>query len=91
MMSYSVAGVEPKHMGIGPVEAVPMALKQAGLTLKDIEQIELNEAFAAQVLANIDAFESDDFSKKFLGKPKALGKIEIEKLKNRKTRIERIT
>jgi acetyl-CoA acyltransferase len=51
MMSYSVAGVEPKHMGIGPIEAVPMALKQAGLQLKDIEQIELNEAFASQSLA----------------------------------------
>ena len=50
-MSYSVAGVEPKHMGIGPIEAVPMALKQAGLQLKDIEQIELNEAFASQSLA----------------------------------------
>ena len=54
MMSYSVAGVEPKHMGIGPVEAVPMALKQAGLTLKDIEQIELNEAFASQSVAVIN-------------------------------------
>jgi acetyl-CoA acyltransferase len=54
MMSYSVAGVEPKHMGIGPVEAVPMALKQAGINLKDIEQIELNEAFASQSLAVIN-------------------------------------
>lgn len=51
MMSYSVAGVEPKHMGIGPIEAVPMALQQAGLQLQDIEQIELNEAFASQSLA----------------------------------------
>ena len=41
-------------MGIGPVEAVPMALKQAGLTLKDIEQIELNEAFASQSVAVIN-------------------------------------
>tara|TARA_B100000749_G_scaffold63336_1_gene46783 strand:- start:289 stop:1467 length:1179 start_codon:yes stop_codon:yes gene_type:complete len=54
MMSYSVAGVEPKHMGIGPVEAVPMALKQAGLKLEDIEQIELNEAFASQAIAVIN-------------------------------------
>jgi len=54
MMSYSVAGVEPKHMGIGPVEAVPMALKQAGINLKDIEQIDLNEAFASQSLAVIN-------------------------------------
>ena len=53
LLSYAVAGVEPKHMGIGPVEAVPMALKKAGLKLKDIEQIELNEAFASQSLAVI--------------------------------------
>lgn len=51
MVSYAVAGVEPSLMGIGPVEAIPKALKQAGLKLDDIEQIELNEAFAAQALA----------------------------------------
>jgi len=49
--SYATAGVDPKYMGIGPVEAVPIALKKAGMTLKDIELIELNEAFAAQYLA----------------------------------------
>lgn len=51
LVSYAVAGVEPSLMGIGPVEAIPKALKQAGLKLDDIEQIELNEAFAAQALA----------------------------------------
>lgn len=51
MLSYSAAGVDPRIMGIGPVAAVPRALKQAGLKLPDIEQIELNEAFAAQSLA----------------------------------------
>lgn len=51
MISYSAAGVDPRIMGIGPVAAVPRALKQAGLKLSDIEQIELNEAFAAQSLA----------------------------------------
>ncbi len=51
LMSYSVAGVDPRIMGIGPREAVPKALKQAGLTLADIDLIELNEAFAAQGLA----------------------------------------
>ena len=53
LLSYSVAGVEPKHMGIGPIEAIPMAIKKAGLKLEDIEQIELNEAFASQSLAVI--------------------------------------
>jgi acetyl-CoA acyltransferase len=51
MVSYAVSGVEPRIMGIGPVEAIPLALKQAGLSLNQIQQIELNEAFAAQSLA----------------------------------------
>jgi acetyl-CoA acyltransferase len=54
LKSYSVAGVEPKYMGIGPVEAVPLVLNQAGLKMNDIEQIELNEAFASQSLAVIN-------------------------------------
>jgi len=53
LMSYSVAGVEPRIMGIGPVDAIPKALKQAGLKLNDIDLIELNEAFAAQSLGVI--------------------------------------
>lgn len=53
LVSYAVAGVEPRIMGIGPVDAIPKALKQAGLKLNDIQQIELNEAFAAQSLAVI--------------------------------------
>lgn len=53
MISYAVSGVEPKHMGIGPVEAIPKALKQANLHINDIELIELNEAFACQALAVI--------------------------------------
>lgn len=51
IVSSGVAGVEPRIMGIGPVEATNMALKRAGLTMKDIDIIELNEAFAAQALA----------------------------------------
>jgi acetyl-CoA acyltransferase len=53
MVSYATAGVPPRLMGIGPVKAIPKALKQANLKLKDIELIELNEAFAAQSLAVI--------------------------------------
>lgn len=53
MLSYATAGVDPRIMGIGPVAAIPKALKQAGLQLANIEQIELNEAFAAQSLAVI--------------------------------------
>lgn len=53
MVSYAAVGVEPRIMGIGPVAAVPKAVKQAGLQLKDIDLIELNEAFASQSLAVI--------------------------------------
>ena len=56
IVSSGVAGVEPRIMGIGPVEASNMALKRAGLTMKDIDIIELNEAFAAQALACTRAF-----------------------------------
>jgi acetyl-CoA acyltransferase len=51
MVSYAASGVEPRIMGIGPVTAIPKALKQAGLALNQIDLIELNEAFAAQSLA----------------------------------------
>jgi acetyl-CoA acyltransferase len=53
MVSYATRGVEPRIMGIGPVAAVPLALNKAGLRINDLEQIELNEAFAAQSLAVI--------------------------------------
>ncbi len=53
MVNYAAAGVEPRIMGIGPVAAIPKALKQAGLKLNDIDLIELNEAFASQSLAVI--------------------------------------
>jgi acetyl-CoA acyltransferase len=53
LVSYAVAGVPPELMGIGPVEAIPKALKLAGLKLSDIDLIELNEAFACQALAVI--------------------------------------
>ena len=51
IVSFGVAGVDPAYMGIGPVEAVPRALAAAGLSLKEIDLVELNEAFASQALA----------------------------------------
>lgn len=51
LMAYAAAGLEPRIMGMGPIYAIPKALKQAGLELKDIELIELNEAFASQSVA----------------------------------------
>lgn len=51
LVSYQVVGVEPRIMGIGPVKAIPAVIKRAGMNINDIEQIELNEAFASQSLA----------------------------------------
>ena len=59
LVSYAVGGVDPLYMGIGPIAAIPKALKRAGLQLKDIEQVELNEAFAAQSLAVIKEMDLD--------------------------------
>lgn len=59
MLSYAVAGVDPKIMGIGPVAAVPKALQKAGLKLSDLDRIELNEAFAAQSLAVVRELDID--------------------------------
>jgi acetyl-CoA acyltransferase len=54
LVDYQVAGVEPYKMGIGPLAAIPKVLKHAGMKLEDMEQIELNEAFASQSLAVIN-------------------------------------
>tara|TARA_B100001057_G_C22866337_1_gene956646 strand:- start:4641 stop:5822 length:1182 start_codon:yes stop_codon:yes gene_type:complete len=51
LVSYATVGVEPRIMGIGPVDAIPKALKQAGLSMNDLDLVELNEAFASQSLA----------------------------------------
>jgi acetyl-CoA acetyltransferase family protein len=53
IVSTGVAGVDPAYMGVGPVPATRIALERAGLTIEDIDLVELNEAFAAQVLASM--------------------------------------
>jgi len=58
-VGFAVAGVAPEVMGIGPVEAIPLALRKAGLSLADLSVIELNEAFAAQALAVIRKLDLD--------------------------------
>jgi acetyl-CoA acyltransferase len=60
LVNYAAAGVEPRIMGIGPVKAVPKALKQAGMELSQVELIELNEAFASQSLAVIRELELNE-------------------------------
>ena len=76
--SYAFAGLEPERMGLGPVYATPVALKRAGLSFKEIGLIELNEAFAAQVIACTKAFESDQFAKDKLGLSHAIGAVNPE-------------
>jgi acetyl-CoA acyltransferase len=72
-VSFSVRGVPPEIMGIGPIEAIPAALKAGGLTLADIGWIELNEAFAAQALAVIDSVGLDAARVNPMGGAIALG------------------
>jgi acetyl-CoA acyltransferase len=72
-VAYAVAGVPPEIMGIGPVEAIPKALKLAGLKLEDIDLIELNEAFACQALAVIKAAGLDPAKVNVNGGAIALG------------------
>jgi len=62
---FAFAGVEPNRMGIGPAHAIPKALKKANLRLSDIQAVEINEAFAAQVLACMKALASDAFTRQF--------------------------
>jgi acetyl-CoA acyltransferase len=57
-VSFAVRGVPPEIMGIGPIEAIPAALKAAGITAADLDWVELNEAFAAQSLAVLNDLDS---------------------------------
>jgi acetyl-CoA acyltransferase len=72
-VTFAAAGVEPDIMGVGPIKAVPKALKQAGLTLDDIDLIEFNEAFAAQVCAVMKDLGMDESKVNVNGGAIALG------------------
>ena len=73
-------GLDPKRMGLGPVYASSVALKKAKLSLKDIDLIEINEAFASQVLACLKAFSSKKFCQEKLNLSQPIGEINPEKL-----------
>jgi acetyl-CoA acetyltransferase family protein len=79
-VAWAWAGLDPARMGLGPVYASAKALDKAGLTLDDMDVIELNEAFAAQVLACVRASESDEFGREKLGRKRALGRIDMARL-----------
>ncbi|OBT15870.1 3-ketoacyl-CoA thiolase [Vibrio sp. UCD-FRSSP16_10] len=76
--AFSATGVD-KDMLMGPSYATPIALDRAGITLNDLTLIDMHEAFAAQALANVKMFGSDQFAKQKLGRDKAIGEIDMEK------------
>jgi acetyl-CoA C-acetyltransferase len=74
------AGLDPAQMGLGPVQASTPILQRHGLGLNDLDAWEINEAFAAQVIACLEAWKSDAYSREQLGLDRALGELDAEKL-----------
>ncbi|GAC1352184.1 MAG: acetyl-CoA C-acyltransferase FadI [Polyangiales bacterium] len=80
LRSWGYSAIDPAGwMLMGPSYATPIALDQAGLTLKDMDVIDMHEAFAAQILCNMKAFASKDFAKDKLGRSEAIGEIDDAK------------
>lgn len=80
LTSYAYAACDPARMGLGPVYAFAKVERATGLTLADADLIEINEAFAAQILACIERAKSVDFAKKELGRDTPLGEIPLARL-----------
>jgi len=80
LAGYAYAGCDPKRMGLGPVFAMDRAEKRYGLSPEQADLVEINEAFAAQVLAVLSALRSDAFAKQHLGREHYLAKISKERL-----------
>ncbi len=79
--SYAYAALDPKwQMLMGPSFATPIALARAGVSLKDLDLIDMHEAFAAQVLCNLKAFASRQFAEERLGRPGPIGEVDMDKL-----------
>jgi acetyl-CoA C-acetyltransferase len=74
------AGLDPAQMGLGPVHAATPILQRHGLGLNDLDAWEINEAFAAQVIACIEAWKSEEYSREQLGLDRPLGQLDTEKL-----------
>lgn len=78
--SYAFAALDPAgQMLMGPSYATPVALERAGLKLKDLDLIDMHEAFAAQVLSNVQAFESQQWAEQHLGRGKRIGEVNWDK------------
>ncbi len=81
LRSYAYAGLDPRDQLLqGPAYAAPVALDRAGLTLQDMDLVDMHEAFAAQVLSNLQAFASKSFAEKELGRSAPLGEIDPARL-----------
>ncbi len=80
LLDYSYAALEACRMGLGPVFATESLMRRTDLTMDDFDLVELNEAFAAQVIGCKRAFESDEFARQRFGRDKALGELPMEKL-----------
>jgi len=79
--SWGFAALDPNwQLLLGPAFASPVALARAGLELEDVDIIDMHEAFAAQMLSNMQAFESESFAKEHLGRTKAIGAVDVDKL-----------
>ena len=78
--SYACVGLDPARMGLGPVYAIDKLLRQTGLSLSDVPLIEINEAFAAQVMACVKAMGSAEFCREHLGRDDAIGEVDPDRL-----------
>jgi acetyl-CoA acyltransferase len=79
--SHAFAALDPRgQMLMGPSYATPKALDEAGVELSDIDLVDMHEAFAAQVLSNVQAFESKKWAEKHLGRSKKIGNVDFGKL-----------
>jgi acetyl-CoA acetyltransferase family protein len=75
LREYAYASLEPERMGLGPAYAVSRLMDKIRINMRDFDVIEINEAFAAQIIANEIAFSSNEFAAKFLGRTKELGEL----------------
>lgn len=80
LTGYAYAGCDPARMGLGPVFAMSKAEEKVGMSLESADLVEINEAFAAQVLAVLKCLRDDDFARQHLGRVRPLGKVPKERL-----------
>ncbi|MBT5855913.1 thiolase family protein [bacterium] len=74
--NYAYAGCEPSRMGLGPIYATAKLMEKEAFSMSDVGLVEINEAFAAQVIANVEAFDSDKFAQKYLNRSTKIGAID---------------